>query len=66
MNTTQTSRPISIIAARVNRGDILDIEGDGDFRQVDDICLRAGRVLVEFVDGEVCALNPLRYVEVMA
>ena len=65
MNTTQSLSPLALIAARVNVGDSLSIEG-GDFRTVDTVALINNRMAFEFTDGTTANIAPLRIVEVMA
>lgn len=66
METTQTTQTLRLIAARINRGDSLDMFDTGEFRTVDTVALVNCRVVVEYVDGTVASIEPHRYVEVAA
>ena len=65
-STTATVAPLSLIAARINRGDRIDLAGYGEFTApVDTAALTAGRIKIEFTDGTVASIAPHRYVEVL-
>ena len=67
MNTTSTqTQTLRLIAARINRGDQLDMFDTGEFRTVDTVALMNCRVVVEYVDGTTASIEPHRYVEVVA
>jgi hypothetical protein len=66
MNTTTSPRTIRLIAARVNRGDSVDLFDTGEFITVLDIALVDGMVVVEYdEDSAPIRANALRLVDVV-
>lgn len=64
MTNTTAAQTIGLIAARINRGDTVEIEGE--FRTVDDYATSAGRITWTFTDGGTYAIVPTRYVTALA
>lgn len=60
MTNTESIQTIGIMAARINRGDTVEI--DGEWLTVDDYETLPGRIVWTFTDGTTRTVAPHRYI----